>query len=54
MRRNRTGNAGAVNMRALLAAERIETVGDGIGQFGMPGVDAGIDHAMVTFMPWAS
>ena len=38
------GNAGAVDMGAFLAAERVESVGDGIGEFGMAGVDAEIDH----------
>ena len=41
---DRTGNAGAVNMRTFAAAERVEVVGDRIGEFGMFGVDTGIDH----------
>ena len=44
MRHDRAGNAGAVDMRAFLAAERVEAVGDRIGEFRMFGVDAGIDH----------
>ena len=40
MRDDRAGNAGAVDMRAFVAAERIETVGDRIGEFGMFDVDA--------------
>ena len=44
MRHDGAGNAGAVNVRALGAAERIEIVGDGIGKFRMLGVDAGVDH----------
>ena len=44
MRHDRAGNAGAVDMRTFLAAERIEIVRDRIGKFGMRGVDAGIDH----------
>jgi len=54
MRRNRTGNAGAVNMRALLAAERIETVGDGMASSGCLASMPESITAMVTFMPWAS
>ena len=41
---DRAGNAGAVDMRPFLAAKRIKAVGDRVGQFGMVGVDAGIDH----------
>ena len=44
MRGDRTGNTGAVDVRAFLAAERVKTVGDGVGEFGMADVDAGIDH----------
>ena len=44
MRDDRTRNAGAVNMRPFPAAERIEAVRDRVGKFGMPDVDAGIDH----------
>ena len=44
MRHDRAGNAGAVDMRAFLAAERIEAVGDRIGKFRMFDVDAGVDH----------
>ena len=40
MRDDRAGNAGAVDMRTFLAAERVETVGDRIGEFGMFDVDA--------------
>src|SRR5581483_1328841 len=34
---------GAVNMRSLLGAERVETVDDRAGKLRMPGVDPGID-----------
>ncbi|MGY3124828.1 hypothetical protein ACVWXQ_008765 [Bradyrhizobium sp. S3.14.4] len=44
MRHDGTGNAGAMDMRALGAAERIKVVGDGMGELGMLGVDAGVDH----------
>ena len=39
MGNDRAGNAGAVNMWTFAAAERIETVRDRIGEFGMFGVD---------------
>ena len=39
MRHDRAGDAGAVDMRTFLAAERVETVGDRIGEFRMLDVD---------------
>ena len=44
MRGDRAGNAGAVDVRAFLAAERVKAVGNRIGEFRMFGVDAEIDH----------
>ena len=44
MRHDRAGDAGAVDMRAFLAAERIEAVRDRVREFRMPDVDSGIDH----------
>ena len=44
MRNDRAGNAGAVNMRAFPAAQRVEAFRDGVRQFGMANIDAGIDH----------
>ena len=40
MRHDRAGNAGAVDMRAFLAAERVEMIRDRIGKLGMLGVNA--------------
>jgi len=40
MRHDRAGNAGAVNMRTFLAAERVEIIRDRIGKLGMRGVNA--------------
>ena len=44
MRRDGARNCSAVDMRAFLAAERIETVCNRIPQFRMRDVYAGIDH----------
>jgi hypothetical protein len=41
---NGASNAGAVDMGAFLAAERVERIGNRIGEFGVTGVDAGVDH----------
>ena len=43
MRRDRARNGGAVDMRAFIAAERIETACNRIREFRMCDVDTGID-----------
>ena len=44
MRHDRAGNAGAMDMRTFLAAERVEGVRDRVREFRMFDVDSGIDH----------
>ena len=44
MSRDRAGDGGAVLVRLLRLAERVEGAGDHARKFGMAEVDAGIDH----------
>ena len=44
MRRDRAGDAGAVDMRLLVALKRVERADDAAGKLRMVCIDAGIDH----------
>ncbi len=44
MRHDRAGDAGAVDMRTFLAAERVEAISNRVRKLRMLEVDSGIDH----------
>ena len=44
MRRDRAGHPGAVRVRRVAAADRVELLDDGPGEIRMADVDLGIDH----------